>query len=115
MGIPLPAAAPDLRGYHLDLIPSIVQFLTDLARARPVLLILGDLHESDDVGLDLIMYLAHLAVRTPLLMAGALRDPDIKAGPGLRRMIEAMTRERLWLESTCTACPGTPPTSWCTR
>ena len=96
-GIPLPAAAPDLRGYHLEVIPTIVQFLTDLARARPVLLVLGDLHESDDVGLDLIMYLAHLAVRAPLLMAGALRDPDIEAGPGLRRMIEAMTRERLWL------------------
>ena len=96
-GIPLPAPAPDLRGYHLDLIPSIVQFLTDLARTKPVLLILGDLHEADDVGLDLIMYLAHLAVRTPLLMVGALCDPDIEAGPGLRRMIEAMTRERLWL------------------
>jgi DNA-binding SARP family transcriptional activator len=96
-GIVFPAPALDLRDYHLDLIPSIVQFLTDLARARPVLLILGDLHESDDVGLDLIMYLAHLAVRAPLLMAGALRDPDIEAGPGLRRMIEAMTRERLWL------------------
>jgi len=96
-GISFPAPAPDLRDYHLDLIPTIVQFLTDLARTKPVLLILGDLHEADDVGLDLIMYLAHLAVRAPLLMAGTLRDPDIEAGPGLRRMIEAMTRERLWL------------------
>ena len=33
-GIPLPATAPDLRDYHLDLIPSIVQFLTDLARSE---------------------------------------------------------------------------------
>jgi DNA-binding SARP family transcriptional activator len=96
-GIPRPAAAPDPRDYHRDLIPSIVQFLTDLARARPVLLVLGDLHESDAVGLDLIRYLAHLAVRAPLLMVGALRDPDIEAGAGLRQMIEAMTRERLWL------------------
>ena len=96
-GLPLPATAPDPRDHHLDLIPSIVQFLTDLARTKPVLLVLGDLHEADDVGLDLIMYLAHLAVRAPLLMVGALRDPDIEAGPGLRRMIEAMTRERLWL------------------
>ena len=94
-GIPLPV--PDLRDYHLDLIPSIVQFLTGLAHRKPVLLVLGDLHEADAVGLDLIMYLAHLAVRAPLLMVGALRDPDIEAGPGLRRMIEAMTRERLWL------------------
>jgi predicted ATPase len=60
-------------------------------------LVLGDLHEADAVGLDLIRYLAHLAVRASLLIVGALRDPDIEAGAGLRRMIEAMTRERLWL------------------
>jgi len=94
---PLPTPAPDLRDYHLNLIPSIVQFLTDLAHTKPVLLILGDLHEADVVGLDLISYLTHLAVGSPLLMVGALRDPYIEAGAGLRRMIEAMTRERLWL------------------
>jgi DNA-binding SARP family transcriptional activator len=96
-GIPLPAPVPDLRDYYLDLFPSIVQFLMDLARTKPVLLVLGDLHEADAVGLDLIRYLAHLAVGTPLLMVGALRDPDIEADAGLRQMIEAMTRERLWL------------------
>jgi predicted ATPase len=67
----------------------------DLARTKPVLLVLGDLHEADAVGLDLIKYLAHLAVGTPLLMVGALRDPDVEAS--LPHMIEAMTRERLWL------------------
>jgi hypothetical protein len=96
-GIPLPAPAPDLRDYYLDLFPSIVQFLMDLARTKPVLLVLGDLHEADAVGLDLIRYLAHLAVGTPLLMVGALRDPDIEADAHLPQMIEAMTRERLWL------------------
>jgi hypothetical protein len=30
-------------------------------------------------------------------MVGVLRDPDIESSAGLRRMIEAMTRERLWL------------------
>jgi DNA-binding SARP family transcriptional activator len=94
--VPLSAPLLDLRDYHLDLIPSIVQFLTNLARTQPVLLVLGDLHEADEVGLDLIRYLAHLAVRIPLLMVGALRDPDPDIGAGLRGMIEAMTRERLW-------------------
>ncbi len=94
-GIPLPA--PDQRDYYLDLLPSIVQFLMDLTRTKPVLLVLGDLHEADAVGLDLIKYLAHLAVGTPLLMVGALRDPDIEADADLPQMIEAMTRERLWL------------------
>ena len=96
-GGPLLVRAPRLGDYHLDLIPAIVQFLTDLGRTKPVLLVLGDLHEVDAVGLDLIKYLAHLAVRLRLLMVGALRDPDIESSAGLRRMIEAMTRERLWL------------------
>jgi DNA-binding SARP family transcriptional activator len=95
--IPLPAPASDLRDYRLGLFPSIVQFLMDLARTKPVLLVLGDLQEADPVGLDLIRYLAHLAVRSPLVMVGALRDPDIESGAELQRMIEAMTRERLWL------------------
>jgi len=96
-GVPFPAPAADLHDYYLDLFPAIVQFVMDLARTKPVLLVLGDLHETDAVGLDLIRYLAHLAVGTPLLMVGALRDPEIEADAGLRQMIEAMTRERLWL------------------
>jgi DNA-binding SARP family transcriptional activator len=94
---PLTTAAPDVRGYQLDLVPTIVQFITDLARAKPVLLVLGDLHGADETGLDLIRYLAHLAGRMPLLIVGALRDSEIEADPRLRQMIEAMTRERLWL------------------
>ena len=97
LGAGIPLRAPDQRDYYLDLFPSIVQFLMDLTRTKPVLLVLGDLHEADAVGLDLIKYLAHLAVGTPLLMVGALRDPDIDADVGLPQMIEAMTRERLWL------------------
>jgi DNA-binding SARP family transcriptional activator len=108
-GVPLPAPAPDLRDYYLDLFPSIVQFLMDLARTKPVLLVLGDLHEADAVGLDLVRYLAHLAVGTPLLMVGALRDPDIEANAGLSQMIEAMTRERLWLRIDL-HCPTRPAT-----
>lgn len=96
LGSGVPISVP-VRDYHLELVPSVVQFLTDLARTKPVLLVLGDLHEADPVGLDLIRYLAHLAVRVPLLMVGALRDPDIELSAGLRRMTEAMTRERLWL------------------
>src|SRR6185437_2295347 len=67
--VPLQALVSDPRGYQLDLIPSIVAFLTDLAWVKPVLLVLGDLNELDEVGLDLARYLAHLAARVPLLIA----------------------------------------------
>ena len=95
--IPPRAPVPDLRAYDLELFPAIVQFLMDLARTKPVLLVLGDLQEADAIAVDLIRYLAHLAVGTPLLIAAALRDPDIEASAELGQMIEAMTRERLWL------------------
>jgi DNA-binding SARP family transcriptional activator len=88
---------PGPRDYQLDLIPSVAQFLGDLARVKPVLLLLGDLHEIDGVGLDLVRYLAHLAVNEPLLIAGVLRDLDMEYEPRLRRMSEAMTREGLWV------------------
>ena len=112
-GIPRPAPAPYLRDYYRDVFPAIVQFLMDLARTKPVLLVLGDLYKADAVGLDLIRYLAHLAIGTPLVMAGAIRDLDIEADAGLRQMIGAMTRERLGSESTCAACPGGPAINWC--
>jgi DNA-binding SARP family transcriptional activator len=95
--IPVSASALELRDYHLDIIPSIVQFLTVLARATPVLLVLGDLHEIDEVGLDMIRYLVHLAANMPLLMVAAVRDPDMEADAWSRELIEAMTREQLWL------------------
>jgi DNA-binding SARP family transcriptional activator len=87
---------PGPRDYHLDLIPSVAQFLRDLAHDKPVLLLLGDLREIDGVGLDLVRYLAHLAVNEPLLIAGVLRDLDMEYEPRLRQMCEAMTREGLW-------------------
>ena len=95
--IPPRAPVPDLRAYDLDLFPAIVQFLMDLARTQPVLLVLGDLQEADAIAVDLIRYLANLAVGTPVLIAAALRDADIEASTELGQLIEAMTRERLCL------------------
>ena len=62
---------------HLDLIPAIVRLLTDLASSQPLLLVLGDLHQADAFSLDLVRYLAQLAVKRP------------------GQMLEAVTRERL--------------------
>ena len=107
-GIAAQESASELRDYHLDIIPSIVQFLTGMARSEPVLLVLGDLDELDEIGLNLLRYLAHVAANMPLLMVGALRDPDVEAG-ARSRMIEAMTREQLWLriELRCLSPRGT--------
>ncbi len=93
--------------YHLDLIPAIVRLLTDLSRRQPVLLVLNDLHDADPFSLDLIRYLAHLALQRPWLMVGAVREEEVEAGSELRRLIEATTRERLCqrIELRCLSRP----------
>jgi DNA-binding SARP family transcriptional activator len=105
LGTSEPVPAP--RDYHLDLIPAIVRLLTDLGRKQPVLLVLNDLHDADPVSLDLVRYLAHLAVQRPWLMVGAVREEEVEAGSELSRLMEAMTRERLSqrLELRCLSRP----------
>jgi DNA-binding SARP family transcriptional activator len=88
-----PASA--LTDYHLDVFPAIVRLLTDLGRRQPVLLVLNDLHDADPRSLDLVRYLAHLAVRQPWLMVAAVREEEVEAGSELRQLIEATTFERL--------------------
>jgi len=84
-------------GYHLDLVPAIVRLLTDLGRKQPVVLVMNDLHDADPFSLDLIRYLAHLAVQRPWLIVAAVREEEVEAGSELRRLIEGTTREGLCL------------------
>lgn len=94
----VPATAGVAAGYHLDLIPAVVRMLTDLARRQPVLLVLGDLHDADQLSLDLLRYLAQLATRHQWLIVGAVRDGEVVATTGLGRMIESTIREGLCLK-----------------
>jgi predicted ATPase len=89
------ATADDAGNFHLDLLPAIVRLLTDLGRRQPVLFVLGDLHAADPFSLDLLGYLAQLAVRRPWLMAGAVREEEVNPGTRLWLMIEATMRGSL--------------------
>jgi DNA-binding SARP family transcriptional activator len=80
---------------HLHLIPDILRLLTDLARAQPVLLALGDLHDLHSSSLDLLEYLAQLAPQRRWLIIGAFREGGLEAGSELWRLIDATERERL--------------------
>jgi predicted ATPase len=80
---------------QLYLVPAIVRLLTDLARTRPVVLVLGDLHDAHRSSLDLAHYLAQLAVRRRWLIVGAFREEEAEARTELREMLEATIRDRL--------------------
>lgn len=91
----LPPPADDPREDHPELVLAVVRLLTDLARRQPVVLVLGDLHDVDAFSLDLLLYIAHLAVGRRWLTLAAVREEDVEPRTGLHKLIDAATRERL--------------------
>jgi DNA-binding SARP family transcriptional activator len=83
---------------HLYLLPAVVRLLTDLARTRPVLLVLGDLHDSHFSTLNMLQYLAPLGAQRRWLLVGTLREEELEAGTELQRIIDATARERLCIQ-----------------
>jgi DNA-binding SARP family transcriptional activator len=80
---------------QLYLVHEIVRLLTDLARDRAVVLVLGDLPSLHRSSLDLLGYLATLAVQRRWLIVGTYRDESLTGTSELRRMIDTAERERL--------------------
>jgi DNA-binding SARP family transcriptional activator len=91
----LPPLADRPGDEHLYLLPTIVRLLTDLARDRPLVLVLGDLHGHHAPTLELLQYLGHLAAQRRWLLIGTVQEDVWEAGGGVRRMIEATMRERV--------------------
>jgi len=93
-----PPPEPDHRADDpLYLMPAIVRLLSDLARTRPVVLVLGDLHDLQRSSLDLLRYLAHLVGERRWLIVGTFREECLEAGSDLWHLIETITREDLCL------------------
>ena len=92
---PLPPLTDRPGDDHLYLVPTVVRLLTDLARTRPVVLVLGDLHASHYSTIHLLPYLALLAAQRRWLLVGSVRGEEVAATTELQQMIDVMTRERL--------------------
>jgi predicted ATPase len=93
-----PLSAVDHPGEDsLYLVHEIVRFLTDLARTRTVVLVLGELHSLHSTSLNLLQYLAHLAVQRRWLIIGTFREEGFQPGSEVRRMIEDASGEDICL------------------
>jgi DNA-binding SARP family transcriptional activator len=79
---------------EIYLAPAIVRLLTDLARAQPVLLGLGDLHDLHPSSLDLLEYLAQLAPQRRWLIVGTRRE-GLEDAAEVSRAIDTTEREGL--------------------
>jgi len=77
------------------LFEAISQFITNISRETPLLVILDDLQWTDPSSLLLLHYLARDVQKTPLLLLGAYRSTDIDTKHPLSPVLSELNRERL--------------------
>ena len=77
------------------LFEAVSQFLTNLSREAPLLVVLDDLQWTDPSSLLLLHYLASGVQKTQLLILGAYRSTDVDAKHALTPILAELKRERL--------------------
>jgi len=95
---PLPELSPEQEQRRL--FAALAEFFTRQAGQRPLLLIVEDVHWSDDSSLEFLHTLARQMTDRPLLLLCTYRSDDIH--PRLRSFLAQLDRERRVLEVTLT-------------
>jgi adenylate cyclase len=80
------------------LFEAVSQFITNISKETPLLVVLDDLQWTDPSSLLLLHYLARGVQTTPLLLLGAYRSTDVDVKHPLTSVLTELNRERL-LES----------------
>ncbi len=91
---PSAAAEPDQEKRRL--FNALSQMLGRVAAQRPMLLVIEDLHWSDDTSLEFLTQFARRVAALPILLVVTFRSDEVQ--PALRRFVSALDRERLLLE-----------------
>ena len=87
-----PLSPEDSRG---RLFEAVSQFITNISRESPLLVVLDDLQWTDQSSLLLLHYLAHGVYRESLLLLGAYRDTYVDEKHPLSPVLTELNRERL--------------------
>jgi tetratricopeptide (TPR) repeat protein len=74
---------------------AVSQFIINISRETPLLVVLDDLQWTDPSSLLLLHYLARSVQKTSLLLLGAYRSTDIDAKHPLSPVLTELNRERL--------------------
>jgi DNA-binding SARP family transcriptional activator len=83
----------DSGGARFRLFDATAEFLRAAAEARPLVLVLDDLHAADEPSLLLLQFLARELGTARLLVIGAARDVDPVPGEALSGMLAEVARE----------------------
>ena len=89
------APAPQLEsaGARFQLFDSMTAFLKSAAAARPLVLVLDDLHAADEPSLLLLQFVARELGKSRLLIVGAYRDVDPTLSHPLTTTLTELARE----------------------
>jgi tetratricopeptide (TPR) repeat protein len=77
------------------LFEAVSQFVTNISKEAPLLVVLDDLQWTDQSSLLLLHYLARSVEREPLVLLGTYRDTDIDQRHPLSPVLTELNRERL--------------------
>jgi len=77
------------------LFEAVSQFVTNISKEAPLLVILDDLQWTDQTSLLLLHYLARGVYKESLLLLGAYRDTDVDEKHPLSLVLTELNRERL--------------------
>jgi tetratricopeptide (TPR) repeat protein len=77
------------------LFEAVSQFVTNVSKEAPLLVILDDLQWTDESSLLLLHYLARGAYKESLILLGAYRDTDVDERHPLKPVLTELNRERL--------------------
>ena len=88
---PLSPLAPEQEKRRI--FAALAQFFVNQARKQAVLLIIEDIHWSDETSLEFLHYLARHSTTQPLLLLLSYRSDEVR--PHLRQFLAQLDRERL--------------------
>ncbi len=92
----IPQSLPISPEHERDrLFEAVSQFVINISKEAPLLVVLDDLQWTDQSSLLLLHYLARGVYREPLLLLGAYRDTDIDQRNPLFLVLTELNRERL--------------------
>jgi ATP/maltotriose-dependent transcriptional regulator MalT len=89
-----PALGEPVAGEPAQMFGHIRGVLETLAAARPVVLVLEDLHWADPSTLDFVCYLARAIHRSRMLLVATYRDDELRPGDPLSRLVVELIRGR---------------------
>src|SRR5262245_5236401 len=87
-----PVGGLDAESARFRLFDATTARLTSAARARPLLVIVDDLHCADVPSLRLLQFVAHALAAVPLLMLATYREADARQDAGVTEILGALGR-----------------------